>query len=255
MDIIYYLYFDEIPNTGYVGKSSEDLLKRRMYQHKSCARIGGKNSKLYNWLRKYMAIYELKCAVILHTDNHDLHERLIIAECKKRNINLKNTALGGEGIKRGFKHSDAVRLNASKRNKEFGRFVGPANPFYGKTGDANHKSKHIYQYDLNGVFLMKYESHRLAAKSLEGRSVDNNRLISRATKTGEIAYGFLWSNELKSMTPKQYTHKTMTDKDILYCFNEIKAGRSRNSLHKELGFSRHQITKKVNQLGATHEMP
>ena len=259
MDVIYYLYFDEIHNVGYIGKTSENRLSRRLYEHNRAASTG-KKTKLYNWLRKYIGKYELKCKILSKTLESEIEEIKFISEFKNKGCILKNTTTGGEGIKMGFKHKTTVRKKRSKRLKKEKHWVADKNPFFGKFGDKNHKSKKVYKYDLNGTLIKEYQSGCLAARDLGKQSY--NRLISRAIITGEIAYGFLWADSYKNIEPKKRQKNKMSNKDIEYCINEHKRGRSINSLHKELGFSRAQITNKIttnkclpniyNQLASPH---
>ena len=65
-----------------------------------------------------------------------------------------------------------------------------------KLGEKNHKSKRVYQYDLDGILLGSFGSSGEAARHLEKK--DNGSSIRRCAhgrRNYNTAYGFKWSYE------------------------------------------------------------
>lgn len=56
--------------------------------------------------------------------------------------------------------------------------------------DGNYKTKTVYQYDLNGIFIQEYESASSAERSFK-RS--NTKVSQCAMGKRKSAYGYLWS--------------------------------------------------------------
>lgn len=67
------------------------------------------------------------------------------------------------------------------------------------SGALNPRAKAVYQYDLDGNLVAKYEYMELAKKALNAKSTSH---ISNccAGKRGK-AYGFMWSYELENKAP------------------------------------------------------
>ena len=242
---IYKIFYQNNPNVVYIGKT-ENSLERRFSQHIYSSKKN-KKTKLYNWISKY-GYNDLKISLIceVEKDKADFAEIEEIRLYKESGFILKNQTNGGEGIRKGYKHTHEVCIKARERNISSGKFKGEKNPFWNKTGKKNHKSIEIYQYSLNGDYIKSFESQNLAIKDLGIPSA--NRLISRACKTGEIAYGFLWSYiKHDKLEPRGYKNKHMSESDILSAFEMYQNGVSFNKIAKNTGFSRCQITKKVKE--------
>lgn len=240
---IYKIFYENNPNVVYIGKT-ERSLKKRFSQHICVAKKNIKKTKVYNWIREY-GYDDLKISLIceVEKDKGDFAEIEEIRLHKERGFILKNQTNGGIGV-RGFKYTEEMRRNLRERNLLSGIFKGERNPFFGKTGNKNHKSIETHQYSLNGDYIKSFESQNLIIKELGLPS--GNRLISRACKTGEIAYGFLWSTiKYDKLEPKKYKHKHMSESDILLAFEMYQNGFNFSEIEKRIGFSRTQITRKL----------
>ncbi len=241
---IYKIFYEYNPNVVYIGKTKQSL-KRRFSQHIHVAKKNIKKTKVYNWIREY-GYDGLKIDLIceVEKDKGDFAEIEEIRLHKERGFILKNQTFGGSGVRKGYKHTEEVCIRSRERSLLSGIFKGEKNPFFGKTGNRNHKSIETHQYSLNGDYIKSFESQNLAIKEIGLPSA--NRLISRACKTGEIAYGFLWSNiKYDKLEPKGYKLKHMSESDILLAFEMYRNGFNFSEIEKRIGFSRTQITNKL----------
>jgi hypothetical protein len=240
---IYKIFYENNPNVGYIGKT-ENSLERRFWQHIYNSKKN-KKTKLYNWIRKH-GYNDLKISLICEVENDkgDFAEIEEIRLHKERGFILKNQTNGGDGVRKGYKHTQEVCIKAKERSLSSNVFKGENNPLFGKTGKKNHKSIETYQYSLNGDYIKSFESQNLLNKELGLPSA--GRLISRACKTGEIAYGYLWSNiKYDKLEPKIYKHKHMSESDILLAFELYQNGFNFSEIEKKTGFSRGQLTRKL----------
>ena len=240
---IYKIFYENNPNVVYIGKT-ESSLERRFSQHIYTSKKN-KKTKLYNWIRKY-GYNDLKISLIceVEKDKGDFAEIEEIRLHKERGFILKNQTNGGEGVRKGYKHTQEVCIKAKERSLSSNVFKGEKNPFFGKTGKKNHKSIETHQYSLNGDYIKSFESQNLLIKEL-GLPMAN-RLISRACKTSEIAYGYLWSNiKYDKLEPKRYKCKHMSESDILLAFEMYQHGFNFSEIEKKTGFSRSQLTSKL----------
>lgn len=60
-----------------------------------------------------------------------------------------------------------------------------------RLGEKNHKSKKVYQYDMDNVFVQSFASSRDAAQSINKNSGTNIRKC--ANGKSKSAHGFKWS--------------------------------------------------------------
>jgi predicted DNA-binding transcriptional regulator AlpA len=241
---IYKIFYENNPNVIYIGKTKHPL-NRRFSQHIHAAKKNIEKTKVYNWIREY-GYDGLKINLIceVEEDKSEFAEMEEIRLHKERGFILKNQTVGGNGVKKGYKHTEEVRINARERSLLSGVFKGERNPFFGKTGNKNHKSIETHQYSLNGDYIKSFQSQNLAIKEIGLPNA--NRLISRACKTGEIAYGFLWSYiKCDKLEPKAYKLKHMSESDILSAFEMYQNGFNFSEIEKKTGFSRTQITNKL----------
>lgn len=83
-----------------------------------------------------------------------------------------------------------------QKNKEANS--GKNNPMYGKTGDKHNRSKRVYQYDLDGIFINSFGSTEEAAQYIKGDGASGThiRACARGVKKYKTAYKFKWSYEL-----------------------------------------------------------
>jgi hypothetical protein len=237
---IYKMFYEYEPNIIYIGKT-QNSLNLRFTQHISVAKKNIKKTKLYNWIRKY-GYNDLKIFLICEVENDkgDFAEIEQIRLHKERGFILKNQTNGGDGIKKGHKHTKEYSDRIKERNILNGIFKGEKNPFFGKLGDKNHKSITTHQYSLNGDYIKSFESQNLINKEF-GRTV--NRRIAKACKTSEIAYGYLWSTvKHDKLNPKKYKNKHMEESDIISAFEMYQNGFNFTKIEKKIGFSRTQIT-------------
>lgn len=241
---IYKIFYENNPNVIYIGKT-EKSLELRFSQHIYNSKKNMK-TKLYNWVSKY-GYNDLKISLIceVEKDKGDFAEIEEIRLHKERGFILKNQTNGGDGVKKGYKHTQEVCIKAKERSLLSNVFKGEKNPFFGKTGNKNHKSIETYQYSLNGDYIKSFESQNLINKELGLPTC--NRLISRACKTSQIAYGYLWSSiKYDKLEPKIYKCKhMMLESDILLAFEMYQNGFNFSEIEKKTGFSRHQITSKL----------
>ena len=240
---IYKIFYENNPNVVYIGKT-EKSLECRFNQHIYSSKKN-KKTKLYNWISKY-GYNGLKISLICEVkkDKGDFAEIEEIRLHKERGFILKNQTNGGDGVKKGYKHTQEVCIKAKERSLLSNVFKGEKNPFFGKTGNKNHKSIETHQYSLNGEYMKSFESQNLIIKELGLPTA--NRLISNACKTGEIAYGYLWSTiKYDKLEPKRYKHKHMSESDIFSAFEMYQNGFNFSEIEKKTGFSRPQITRKL----------
>ncbi len=239
MGYVYKIFFKKDPMTVYVGKTHRP--ERRLYEHLWQARKG-RNSKLYNWIRKHQESDELCFEVLKVTDRPEEDEMEIIKQYREEGYTLKNMTDGGDGIKKGHKHPDTFGMAVRERNKKAGRWKGKDNVFFNKTGSDNHASVKVYQYSLDGKFVHGFDSMSLAAKSV-GHRVGR---VSRACRTGECAYGFQWRTHwTETIEAKEQRFRIMTDRDTLEAAKLREDGASINKISQLLGFSRSQIKNRI----------
>ena len=245
MIVIYKIYFKNNPKTIYIGQTGRKI-KKRLYEHIYKAMNSNYSSKLYNWLRKninagHNPIIEKVC--ICDDVNKEAE---IISMYVKQGFRLKNTAEGGGGKPIGLLMPEEFCDMQRERMLENGTWQGEENPSYGKYGTENHASICIYQYNVNGLFVQKHDSIRLAAIDLGSEKYLG--LISRETKNNKIgyAYGFQWSrNNLESVPIYESNVKKMSEEDIVKANEMYISGISVNKISKFFNVSRTQINAKL----------
>lgn len=243
---IYKIFFDCDPIKIYIGKT-EQTLKRRLTGHICDSKKG---RRLINiWLRKNIKIGKTpKIELICQGEDGDDLEIKTIQEFRAKGYILQNMTPGGDGIKKGYKHTKKVKEAARVRNLKTGKWKGKDNPFYGKKGELNDASKKIYQFSLEGEFINNYGSAGDAAAALFGEENrrKKNRAISRAASSFEIMYGFQWRNEkYDKIPPKHNRGKLMTLEDINLAKELLNGGQKMSHVAKQLGISRSQLKNKL----------
>jgi len=105
------------------------------------------------------------------------------------NININGRNCMGTPMRKEVKDKIAI-ANSGKNNGMFGKF-----------SNLNPNSKPIYQYNLNGEFIKKWNSARDIDRSLK----IPYKQISQAFKTeSKYCKGFLWLQEFKGEKIKKY---------------------------------------------------
>ena len=61
------------------------------------------------------------------------------------------------------------------------------------SGENNHKSKRVYQYDLDGIFIDSFGSCGEAARHIKGKDVGRSNITMCARGKFKTAYKFKWS--------------------------------------------------------------
>lgn len=243
---IYKIFFDCDPINIYIGKT-EHTLERRLIGHISNSKKG---RRLVNiWLRKHINLGNTpKIELICQGENGDELEIKTIQEFRAKGYILHNMTPGGDGIKKGYKHTKQTKESARARSLNSGRWKGKDNPFYGKTGELNHASKKIYQFSLEGEFIKSHGSAGDAAAALFGEENRKKkaRPILRAASTFETMYGFQWRNEEYDKIPQKHLRaKLMSLEDINLAKDLLDGGKKMSHVAKQLGVSRSQLKNKL----------
>ena len=117
---IYKMLYENKPNVIYIGKTTNSI-ERRFSQHIYVAKKNINKTKVYNWIRKY-GYNDLKIFLIceVRQDKADFAEIEQIRLHKVKGFILKNHTIGGDGIKKGYKHTEEVCKKAKKRSLKGG---------------------------------------------------------------------------------------------------------------------------------------
>jgi group I intron endonuclease len=117
------------------------------------------------------------------------HSEKTKQKCREAKIGISRSEETKKKIskaKLGTNHNEKTKRNMSIAH------LGENNHMYRKNGDKNHRSKRVYQYTIDGIFIDSFGSCREAGRYLEKAS----SLISacaRGDKGYKTAYGFQWS--------------------------------------------------------------
>ncbi|AGE50534.1 GIY-YIG catalytic domain-containing endonuclease [Paramecium bursaria Chlorella virus CVR-1] len=203
MGFIYKLTLKKESRKAYIGQTIRDIeerLKEHQLPYSGCKAISAAIQK-HGWENFDKEWYEVP--------NEDLnfYEEMLVAL-------LGTLSPGGYNLKEGGGNG-----NLSEETKEKIREsqIGEKNPMYGKTGEKNHRygktlskktklkmseaqtgennhnSKKVYQYNLDGTYVNSFASSGEAARAL-GKT-DGSSIRSCACGDRQIAYGFKWSRE------------------------------------------------------------
>lgn len=223
---IYTLSEPESNNVRYVGISKQPLI--RLKQHLKDTRS---NKHKHNWLKKIgfnpkIELISLECSKKEAIEQ----EKNLILEFRKRGNKLINKTIGGDYNNESFKSPETIeKLRQSK--------LGNKNPNYGKTPSEETKIKlskslkgrkfseihlaklkelnqrnnrKIFQYSLEGEFIMEYQSISKAAKIINGNV---SKISSCALGKRKSSSGFQWSFEKKEKMEKYAIKKYKPRKD------------------------------------------
>lgn len=195
----------------YIGQTVRPIKKRfRQHQHQS-----SRCSAIYNAIKKYGWDNFEKDYYECPNEDLNFDEELLVREMRTLSPGGYNLREGGgstgklsEETKQklsgenhhmwGGTHSDKTKLEMSKNRQ------GDNNNMFGKShseesrqknrdahlGEKNHKSKRVYQYDLDGTFINSFGSTREAGRCIEKSPPSISKCAGGKRKT---AYGFKWS--------------------------------------------------------------
>ena len=143
-------------------------------------------------------------------------EKILINKLKSNNKYGYNRTDGGDG-------ATGLIMSQESKNKISKSHIGKNNPFYGKTHTKEarikmskyrkgntHKGKTVYQFDLNGNYISKYDSITKASKSLGVLIRDSN--IGKHIKNHTPYHDFLWGFDdniviIDNILKLNYTYK------------------------------------------------
>jgi group I intron endonuclease len=204
----------------YIGQTIRPIHKR-LQEHE----MGKEGCRaIYNAIKKYGWKNFEKDYYECPDEDLNFDEELLVSEMETLSPNGYNLKKGGEN---GGKLSEESKRRIGDGNR--GKIVseeskqkmsdaqkGDKNPMYGKKGEKspnygkphteesiqkmveatlgekNHKSKRVYQYDLDGTFIDSFGSSEEAGRKFKkGGSII--RKCARGVRVNKTAYGFKWS--------------------------------------------------------------
>jgi group I intron endonuclease len=211
---IYKLIDPRCSSVRYVGKSVQP--KRRLNDHISQS----KNLKYYcsNWIKSLLAEGLKPIMEIIEecTEDNWKERELFWIEEYEKTCKLTNTAIGGMGgQKKG--HTLGRKLTEEQRAKFSKARIGLKKaPHTEETKEKFKKARleylkknvyvPIYQYNLDGTFIKKWESNTEAA---DFYGVNRVSIIVACKKENLTCIGFLWDYEYKEKKPYE---KILIDK-------------------------------------------
>jgi group I intron endonuclease len=209
---------NKLNGKGYIGQTIRSIkkrLKEHQQENSNCRAFSGAIKK-YGWENFVIDCYECP------DDELNKHERWMINLMGTLSPNGYNLKEGGgphgqasEESKQKMrkpksdKHKQSIREarlgtthNEGSKQKNTEAHLGKkhSNESIQKMSGENHnKSKRIYQYDLDGIFIASFGSTGEAGRHIKGEGGDGS-LISKCAndKIGrrKTAYNFKWSYEL-----------------------------------------------------------
>ena len=171
---------------SYIGQTVrpiEERFKRHQRKSSGCVAISGAIKK-YGWENFVIDYYEVP------DEELNKHERWMVnlmGTLSPDGYNLKEGGGNGKLSEETKRRQREAQLG--EKSYMFGR-TGENHPRFGKTGEKHHKSKRVYQYDLDGTFIASFGSTGEA-----GRHLEKNGSHIRTCARGErkTACGFKWS--------------------------------------------------------------
>lgn len=147
IELVYFLFFDDYKDEGYLGKTKKVRFKRRMYEHNVDATRYKKQRNIHKWMRKNLRLGRKLNVEILHEglDNGLEKEREIELQLRAEGVDLKNmVACGKKGG--GFNLNQPIACR----------------------GKDHPLSKAVKVYDKNKNFIGEFESISQATKVIFG---------------------------------------------------------------------------------------
>jgi hypothetical protein len=154
--------------------------------------LKGKLLKQQKGTNGYLFVCLSKNGVVKPLSVHRIVAIAFVGEAQNMQVNhinevkTDNRAINLEWVTRtqNANHGTAIQRRVKSAN-----FKGENNPMFGIKGADNKLSKPINQYDLNGVFIEKFDS----AKTIERRFGYNSSSIAGVAKGRcKQAYEFIW---------------------------------------------------------------
>jgi hypothetical protein len=218
MDIKIYGLIEPITNEiKYIGKTKQELSKR-LYAHIHESK--NSNTKKNKWI-KSLTNKNLKPKIeeidIVSESNWEFWEQYWISQFKAWGFELKNTDEGGKGqssefmkknnpmfkkenrekiskslqgntFAKGFKHTEETKNKVKKNHARFWSNKKRSQRTIDKISET--KSKPIFQFELNGDFIKKFNSVKEAILETKSDRATLYRCLNKQTKKCK---GFIWS--------------------------------------------------------------
>ena len=179
----------EVSNNGKVRSLDKEVNVSNQYGAKAKRIIKGRmlkqifNGMYYvvvlsnnNKVKQYF-IHRLVAETFIENPNH--YNCVNHIDCNKLNNNVENL----EWCTKEYNTSVAWKGGQIKIPK------GKNNKMYGKCGKNANKSKPIYQYDLNGNFIKKWDSQKDVEREL---GYKQNCISNCALRRSKSSYGYIW---------------------------------------------------------------
>lgn len=165
------------PNGNIKSLYKNKILKHEISKNGYCQVMLCKNKK-----RKLLYVHRL--IAMTYLDNYNENLQVNHKDGNKQNNNLINLEM--VTCKENIQHSFKNKLQIVKKGKD--------NHLYKRYGKNANKSKSVYQYDINGNFMKKWDCQRDVERELgfSEKCISNCAIGNRKT-----AYGYIWKHELE----------------------------------------------------------
>ena len=184
-----YIYILTSPyGKSYVGQTTRPIHKRleehRTGQSNGCRAIYNAIQK-YGWNNFEKDWYECPDKEL---NNHEELMVEVLGTLSPDGYNLKEGG-GNHG-----KHSEESKKRVGDANRGKKRSKETKQKHSESTqGGKHHRSKKVYQYDLDGTFVNEFGSTGEAQREFQKPNGSNIRKCVCGVKGRETAYGFIWS--------------------------------------------------------------
>lgn len=176
-----YLYGlkNKINGKSYIGQTIRSIQKR-LKEHQDSKSNRGIAGAIKKYGLQNFDIYYCECP----DEDLNKYEKLMVEV-------LGTLSPGGYNLMEGGGSCGKTCEESKQLIKESNS--GDKNPMYGTTGEKSHRSKRVYQYDLDGNFIDSFGSCREAARYLKK---DNTCIGKCALGKYKTAYNYKWSYNL-----------------------------------------------------------